>query len=258
MIGGKLQDEGYCVLKNLISYTWIEKIKSALPRVFESHLKIRDKTGSDFVGRGFAFHLPLSDPLFLDFLQNLLDIGFIQLLRDEFFNDSLILNSFTALNNCPGQVTFSSNPHRDVRFYTSNIPVMLNMLIILDEFTELNGPTLVLPHSHKEEKKPTDKEFFDKAVKILGDSGDVLLFNSNVWHAASTNKTDKGRQALALTFTIPSLKQLLDYPRGLGYERANDFDEELGQLLGYSARVPANLEEWYQPQEKRLYKKQQY
>jgi len=256
MIKQGLQDEGYCILKSYISNVWLDKLKSVLPRVFETHLEVRAKTGSEITGNGFAFHVPLSDPVFLDFLQELLNMGFIQLLKDVFFESGLILNSFSALNNLPGQVTFASKPHRDVRFYTSDIPIMLNMLIMLDNFTPFNGPILVLPRSHKRAEKPTDEKFFDKAVKILGTSGDVLLFNSNVWHAASTNSSDKGRQALALTFTIPTLKQLLDYPRGLGYGRANEFNKEMRQLLGYNARVPASLEEWYQPRESRLYKKQ--
>ena len=125
---------------------------------------------------------------------------------------------------------------------------------MLDDFTPLKGITKLLPRSHKVAEKPTDEYFFDNAINIEGEKGDVLLFNSNVWHAAGINRTKSGRQALALTFTIPSLKQLLDYPRALGYDRT-EFNEDLMQLLGYSARVPASLEEWYQPAETRLYKK---
>jgi hypothetical protein len=39
--------------------------------------------------------------------------------------------------------------------------------------------------------------------------------------------------------------------------KTSSFNEDLKQLLGYFSRVPANLEEWYQPYENRFYKKNQ-
>ena len=37
----------------------------------------------------------------------------------------------------------------------------------------------------------------------------------------------------------------------------DEFSFELQQLLGYHSRVPASLDEWYQPENKRFYKKEQ-
>jgi len=114
-----------------------------------------------------------------------------------------------------------------------------------------------LAGSHKIEEKPSDEYFHANAIKALGKAGDLLFFNSNVWHASSLNRSDAGRRAIPITFTKSLIKQLLDYPRALGYDKMDSFSEEMQQLLGYYARVPANLEEWYQPFEKRFYKKNQ-
>jgi ectoine hydroxylase-related dioxygenase (phytanoyl-CoA dioxygenase family) len=84
----------------------------------------------------------------------------------------------------------------------------------------------------------------------------VVVFNSNLWHAAGANTTSTARRALTIAFTKPFIKQQLDYPRALGYER-QDFSPTVRQLLGYNARVPASLDEWYQPPEKRMYKSDQ-
>jgi ectoine hydroxylase-related dioxygenase (phytanoyl-CoA dioxygenase family) len=65
------------------------------------------------------------------------------------------------------------------------------------------------------------------------------------------------RRALTIAFTRPFMKQQLDYPRALGYHRRDTFSPRLRQLLGYNARVPASLEEWYQPPERRLYQRDQ-
>ena len=53
------------------------------------------------------------------------------------------------------------------------------------------------------------------------------------------------------------MKQQFDYPRAVGYENADSYPENFRQIVGYNARVPASLEEWYQPPEKRFYKKDQ-
>jgi hypothetical protein len=43
----------------------------------------------------------------------------------------------------------------------------------------------------------------------------------------------------------------------MGYEDGHRYSEQVRQLLGYNARVPSNLEEWYQPPEKRFYRRDQ-
>jgi len=85
----------------------------------------------------------------------------------------------------------------------------------------------------------------------------LLIFDSNVWHSSAPNKTNKGRKAIPITISRSFLKQLLDYPRTIGYDKIDKFSYELQQLLGYHSRVPASLDEWYQPEDKRFYKKNQ-
>ena len=126
-----------------------------------------------------------------------------------------------------------------------------------NNFTIENGGTYLLPYSHLEEKKPTENDFFNNAIQATGVSGDLLVFNSNVWHASAPNKTQGDRRAIPITVSRSFMKQLLDYPRAIGYEKMDSFSFEMQQLLGYHSRVPASLDEWYQPEAKRFYKKNQ-
>ena len=251
----ELDTQGFTIIKKLVNTEWLEKLKDALKDAFNIHREIQVKNGNDITTGGVALHVILSNDIFIDFLEELIRIGFIDDLRANYFKSNFILNSFSALDNQPNQLNFSSIVHRDLRFYTGSVPVMLNALVMLDDFTEENGPTLLLAGSHKKEEKLTDEFFYANASKALGQAGDILIFNSNVWHASSLNKSQNSRRALPLTFTKSLIKQLLDYPRALGYDRMDLFNERLRQLLGYHARVPANLQEWYMPFEKRFYKK---
>jgi ectoine hydroxylase-related dioxygenase (phytanoyl-CoA dioxygenase family) len=100
-------------------------------------------------------------------------------------------------------------------------------------------------------------EDFEKSIQAVGNKGDMLIFNSNVWHSSAPNKTKDHRRSIPITVSKSFMKQLLDYPRAIGYDRMDDFDSDLQQLLGYHSRVPASLDEWYQPENKRFYKKDQ-
>ena len=128
---------------------------------------------------------------------------------------------------------------------------------MVDDFTIENGGTYLLTGSHLEEKKPSDEEFFSKAYQATGKRGDILIFNANVWHSSAPNKTQNNRRAIPFTISKSFMKQLLDYPRALGYDKMNSFTSEMQQFLGYYSRVPASLNEWYQPEENRFYKKYQ-
>ncbi len=55
----------------------------------------------------------------------------------------------------------------------------------------------------------------------------------------------------------PFIKQQYDYSRALGYEKVGRYSNWLKQVLGYHARTPAALTEWYQPKESRMYRQDQ-
>jgi ectoine hydroxylase-related dioxygenase (phytanoyl-CoA dioxygenase family) len=253
----ELKEQGFTLISNKINLEWIEVLSIEMDKAFTHHRAIQIANDNNITSDGVALHALLSSDKFIEFLYTLLNNGFIESLQNTFFHSKCILNSFSALNNLPNQPNFSAVVHRDLRFYSGNFPVMLNCLIMVDDFTIENGGTYLLPQSHLEERKPTDEEFFMNAVQATGKAGDILVFNANVWHASAPNTTQNSRKAIPFTISKSFMKQLLDYPRAIGYDKMQTFTEEMQQFLGYHSRVPASLDEWYQPEENRYYKKNQ-
>lgn len=253
----ELKINGYTIIPSQVNKHWLNLLATEIDKAFIEHRNIQIQNHNDIKSDGVALHVLLSSPIFIQFLQTLLDNGFIQTLQDNFFHSKCILNSFSALNNLPNQPNFSALVHRDLRFYSGEFPVMVNCLIMIDDFTIENGATYLLPKSHLDKRKPSDEEFFHNAIQAIGKSGDILIFNSNVWHSAAPNKTNSNRRAIPFTVSKSFMKQLLDYPRAIGYDKIESFSYELQQLIGYHSRVPASLDEWYQPEENRFYKKDQ-
>lgn len=174
---------------------------------------------------------------------------------ESYFKGKYILNSFGG--NLLRSGSYASMIHRDIRTFSGALPLLLNSIIMLDDFTEHNGGTWILPESHRMESQPSEKEFWDGAIQVEEKAGTLLLFNSNMWHAAGKNYTDKPRRSITPMFCKPFIKPQFDYPRNLGYEKADVYTPWMRQVLGYNSRIPATLDEWYQTPEKRFYRKDQ-
>jgi ectoine hydroxylase-related dioxygenase (phytanoyl-CoA dioxygenase family) len=253
----ELKEKGYTIIQNLVDENWLGLLRDALDKSFIEHKKIQLNNNNDIQTNGVALHVLLSNPIFINFLEYLQNKKFFEFLSESFFNSKCIINSFSALDNLPNQPNFSSIVHRDLRFYSGDFPIMLNCLLMVDDFTTENGGTYLLPYSHLEKHKPSDEEFFQNAIQSVGKKGDMLIFNANVWHSSAPNITQGHRRAIPITVSKSFMKQLLDYPRAIGYDKIDSFNLELQQLLGYHSRVPASLDEWYQPENNRFYKKDQ-
>src|SRR5204863_434899 len=158
-------------------------------------------------------------------------------LPDRYFQGPYILNTYGGVLNLPGGGSYVGRVHRDQRTFSGDLHLMVQLLVMLDGFTEENGATWLLAGSHRMRDKPSDDEFFAGAVRAVGPAGSIVVFDSNLWHAAGVNRSGQPRRALTLAFTRPFIKQQLDYPRALGDERRDSFSPVLRQLLGYNARV---------------------
>lgn len=251
----KLEKDGFCKFEKVVNTEWIERINNELPKIFEFHENIRRKNSNPIISNGLAMNALVGNQVFFDFLEYLIQLKIIDWIEENYFKGKCILNSFSALSNIPGEENvFHKKVHRDIRGFSSNVPIMLNMLVMLDDFTEDNGATLLLPGSHLNSEAPSDNDFIKNAIKATGFKGDIIIWNSNLFHASGTNKTNKVRRALPITFSLPYYKQLMDYPRAIGNDSYDLFNERIRKILGYDARVPCNLNEWYSPFDKLLYK----
>jgi ectoine hydroxylase-related dioxygenase (phytanoyl-CoA dioxygenase family) len=253
----ELQVKGFTIVRNQIEAKSLDTLSDMCDEAFIMHRNTQKANGNDIATGGVALNVPIGNTGFLSVLEYFQKIGIIKSLEEKFFNSKCILNSFSALDNLPNQPNFSAVPHRDLRFYSGMFPMMVNCLVMIDDFTVENGATYLYPESHRVEGKPTDEEFFKGAIQVTGKRGDIIIFNSNTWHCSAPNTTKGHRRALPITLSRSFMKQLLDYPRAIGYRKQNCFSEEMQQLLGYHSRVPANLDEWYQPEHNRFYKKNQ-
>ncbi len=93
-----------------------------------------------------------------------------------------------------------------------------NSIWLIDDFTEANGATRVLPRSHRKNAMP-EEELPDPAVShpdevlLLGKAGTVVIFNAHTWHGGTQNRTDQPRRAMHAYFCRRDQKQQTDQRR---------------------------------------------
>jgi hypothetical protein len=168
-----------------------------------------------------------------------------------------ILHAFNPALVAPHGESYLHNIHRDVRTHAGDFRLLINMLVMVDPFTLENGATHVLPGSHRNPSRPSADDFWAGSERLTGPAGSIVLFDSNLWHAAGRNATNEHRCALTLSFSRAFMKQQMDYPRFLGEAYGRTLSPAMRQLLGYEAMTPTTYEEFYRPRERRLYRADQ-
>jgi ectoine hydroxylase-related dioxygenase (phytanoyl-CoA dioxygenase family) len=82
----------------------------------------------------------------------------------------------------------------------------------------------VIPGSHLSGKYASQDALKD-AVPIESKAGDMVIWDTRLWHATSNNTSGRTRWAILATFTRWWIKQMFDIPRSLPqhiYEKLTD------------------------------------
>lgn len=250
LLADSLARQGFALARGVFSEALLARLRIDLDTELERYATLHRKLGYTNADQGGAHHVLASGGVFVDVLEQIAAIPWLE----TSLRGRLIVNSYGAFDNRADRELYVCNVHRDIRFHLSERPLMLNLLVMVDDFTLDNGATFLLPGSHTEAERPSDERFFGSAKRAVGQAGDLLVFDSRLWHAAGRNQTPASRRALTITLTNPFFKPQFDYCRALGDDVCASCSDRVKQLLGYFARVPASLEEWYQPAGRRFYR----
>lgn len=252
--GVEMRERGWCIQPAAIDAVLVDRMLTDLGRAWDICRSIQTRNGVASDADLTVHHLLGQGQSFMDFVN---EMEPLMPYLEHYFEGRFILNSFGGAINTRNRTSYAQRVHRDIRSFSGEMPLLLNTLVMLDDFTADNGGTLLLPGSHKHAAKPSDEEFYKLAQPAIGPAGSILIFNSNVWHAGGSNITDQPRRSVTPMFSKPFIKQQFDYPRAVGYESADSLPPHTRQIIGYNARVPATLDEWYQPPARRMYRSDQ-
>lgn len=146
--------------------------------------------------------------------------------------------AFNAHDPLPGQPTRQAI-HADRQFF-SGCAAYLNVLIAVDDLTEENGATRLVPGSHRRpwpRKAVPDREAalapMDEEILLTASAGSVIFVHGDTWHGARDNRSTETRRVLHLGFACPDTA-----PQ---YEIAATLPEQSRSRLGSLADLLAPL-----------------
>jgi ectoine hydroxylase-related dioxygenase (phytanoyl-CoA dioxygenase family) len=137
----------------------------------------------------------------------------------------------------PGET--AQNLHQDDVVYPlpfPHAPVVLNTMWALDEFTEHNGATRVVPGSHDTPaSQPPDE---GDAVLATMPAGSVMFYVGSVWHQGGPNETDERRLGVILEYVVSWLRAQETHLLAVPPEVVRTLPPRLQELLGYNIFPP--------------------
>ena len=247
----EVRQRGFATVPGVLAPDDIPVLRRLLQRYIEEDLfKWRDKPYPD----GWMVHnLMARDIEFARVMEN----PVLQAYLGDLLGDTCIVYAYTSSSMPPRGTNFSNRIHVDcprvIPGYISNVGVML----ALDDFTAENGAPFFLPGSFTRESVPTPEEFAAAAERVFPAAGDMVIFNARTFHRGGDNLTERPRHALTLNVCRAYMRQRFDYPRLVPREIVDQLTEVGRRFLGFHVRMPTSLEEYYLPEEQRLYKANQ-
>ena len=108
-------------------------------------------------------------------------------------------------------------------------PCLATAVIMLDDFTEDNGATRVVPRSHLDPRKPSQS--LDDAVPLVGRAGTMAIYGGHLWHGAGSNRSGKIRHGLFVHYSCPWVRQFENYGHDIPTDVLRGFDPTMQALL---------------------------
>lgn len=183
----QLLDVGYVVVPSVLDRNDVEALRTAFPPATPGstlHLEIDDETPHVDRWRGLVDH-----PIVAALLR-----------------ETLVDHEVRVHGRDPGIGAGEQGLHADLPPGRVHDIDSLTLIWMLDELTPENGATRVVPRSHRGAAavpRPLAQPgtSHPDEVLIVGQPGDVLIFDAHLWHSGRRNNDGARRRVIQLTAT---------------------------------------------------------
>jgi ectoine hydroxylase-related dioxygenase (phytanoyl-CoA dioxygenase family) len=243
---------GYLIFERVLAPDRVAEIRTAL-----APFLARDLTGrNDFEGlkTNRVYALLAKSPLFAELAIHPLALAFAEVE----LGPSCLLSALLAINLHPGETV---QPwHFDdggIKVPRPRPALGISAFWAIDDTTELNGSTEVIPGSHlwdgqavEGAAKPAD--FTNKtapdadrdpghradAVKLMMPSGSLAIAKGTLWHRGGANRSNRPRLIITPQYCAGWVRQLENMSLAVPAEVAEKLPERARELIGYSIHPP--------------------
>ena len=241
----QLTMEGYTLIPNVYNTSTINRLLNLCQTWFE---KTKNETSKDVpflnTGQPNLYNLQNKDIFFIEALFQSKEMESIlkHFLNDKWFKQipqsepNYILRSYGARSSNTGLPL-----HIDSFIpYTGNTVIAMQCAIVLEDQYVKNGCTIVVPGSHQSGEYAS-QDSMKNAIPVESKAGDVVIWDSRLWHGTTDNVTEKTRWAIVATFTRWWIKQHFNIVKKIPQDIYRKLSNKEKSILGFCS-IPYNDE----------------
>jgi ectoine hydroxylase-related dioxygenase (phytanoyl-CoA dioxygenase family) len=240
---------GYLIFERVLSPAKVAEIRAALAPHLARDLKGRNDFEGEKTNRVYA--LMAKSPIFAELAIHPLALAF----AEAELGESCLLSALLAINLHPGETVqpwhFDDSGARIPR---PRPPLGVSTFWAIDDTTELNGATEIIPGSHLWDgeiikgavrpadfgNKGADRDSGDRpdAVKLVMPSGSLAITKGTLWHRGGANRSDRPRLIITPQYCAGWVRQLENMALAVPADIAEKLPERARELIGYSIHPP--------------------
>lgn len=213
--------DGYLVVEDCLDKNTLTRLRTALdkitadpdalPPALKRHVQLErdyvkerpqyNDLAAAQVGKAVRniMELPLFDPAFAELICHapLLDV-----LETLFSTTEFSFHNYKCIIKAP-RVSSVFCWHRDLPYLAHTTPNLITAMLCLDDMTEANGATVVMPGTHRIPEDHVDAADMDipesklpagKKVTVCCPAGSAVLFHVNIIHGGGANRSEIPRR----------------------------------------------------------------
>ncbi len=228
----ELRRNGFVVLEGLVSRDRLAAIQAELAPYLAGRLFGRN----DFEGfrSERVYALLAKAPSVAELVEHPAVLELI----DAVLDPNYLLSANLAINVHPGETAQSL--HADdgyCRIPRPREPMGVSAIWAIDEFTDDNGATEVVPGSHAwVEEIPGSGDW--RVQQITMPAGSAVVFMGTLLHRGGANRSNQTRLGITPQYCQPWIRQIENMPLAIPPHVASAFSPRVQALLGYSIHPP--------------------
>ena len=214
----ELDEQGYCIIPGVLGRDQVAALKQRLQEQAEGERArgVASRDGGPDLPNQRVWMLINKGRVFRDLMLT----PIIDVLMGHLLGPDYLLSSLTAnIAHRGGEPMMLHTDQGYIGFWTPK-PATANIAWMLDDFSDENGGTRLVPGSHLSETAAPDNgtPFFGSGetrklptqqdtIAAEGAAGSILCFDGRIWHGTGANRTDRPRHALLSYHCRPFIRQ---------------------------------------------------
>ena len=228
----ELRGNGFVVLRGLVGRDDLAAIRAELAPYLTGRLFGRN----DFEGfRSERVYALLAKA---PSVATLVEHPVVLALVDAVLQPNYLLSANLAINVHPGET--AQTLHADdgyCRIPRPREPMGVSAIWAIDEFTDDNGATELIPGSHKWGDEGADADD-GRVQQITMPAGSAVVFMGTLLHRGGANRSNRNRLGITPQYCQPWIRQIETMALAVPPPVASTFSPRVQALLGYSIYPP--------------------